>query len=169
MKTAMLGTILLTSLLFATTATADNETQRKTLAGFRGIYVSVESIDPEVERAGLSESAIQTDAELKLRLAGITVLTREQWLRTPGNPWLYLNVNVHKDQLLDLYMFCIHLQFEQEVTLTSATRTMISAPTWQARGILGVVGIARLSVIRDDVRDMVDEFINAYLAANPKR
>ncbi len=41
--------------------------------------------------------------------------------------------------------------------------------TWSATTKIGFAGIKRLSVIRDLANDMVDEFINAYLAANPKK
>jgi len=169
MKTSILGTILLACLLFAMTAAADNETQRKTLAGLQAVYVTIETLDSEVERDGLSESAIQTDVELKLRQAGIPVLTHEQWLRTPGKAWLYLNVNVHKEQSWGGYVYGIKLHLIQEVTLTRAPRTITDAATWEAVGKVGIAGQARLSSIRDSAKDMVDQFINAHLAANPKK
>ena len=169
MKTAILGMIVAACLLFAGTAAADNETQRNTLAGLKGIYVEMESIDSEVERDGLSASAIQTDVELKLRQAGVTVLTHDQWLRTTGKPWLYLNVNVHKEPSWGGYVYGIKLHLIQEVTLTRAPRTIIDAATWEAVGSVGIAGQARLSHIRDAAKDMVDQFINAYLAANPKK
>jgi len=43
------------------------------------------------------------------------------------------------------------------------------ATTWSATGIIGTVGSQKLGSVRDDVRDLTDQFINAYLAANPKR
>lgn len=168
-KNAILGTILLACLLFAVAVAADNETQRRTLAGLQGIYVTIETLNPEVERDGLSESAIKTDVELKLRQAGIRILTREQWLGTPGKPWLYLNVSVLKSPWSGEYVYGIELKLIQEVTLTRVPRTMTDASTWEARGSVGIAGQARLLDIRNFVRDMVDQFINAYLAVNPKK
>jgi len=40
---------------------------------------------------------------------------------------------------------------------------------WSAPGKIGTVGIRKLFQLRERVRDIVDQFLNAYLAANPKR
>ena len=55
----------------------DGKETRKTLVGLSGVYVLVETIEDDVERDGLSRAQIQTDMELKLREAGIPVLTEE--------------------------------------------------------------------------------------------
>ncbi len=70
MKTAILGTIVAACLLFAVAAAGDTESQRKTLAGLQGVTVNIVPIDPQIERDGLSMSAIQTDIELRLRPRG---------------------------------------------------------------------------------------------------
>lgn len=173
MKTAFLGTIVAACLLFAMTAAADDETQRKTLAGLQGVAVEVVPLDdPQVERDGLSPSATQTDVELRLRQPGIPVLTREQSFRTPGKPFLVLSIGVLKATLnggLDIYPYSIKLTLEQLVILARSPGIRGLAVTWSATGMTGVVARERLSTIRDNVRDMVDQFINAYLAANPKK
>lgn len=173
MKTAILGTIVAACLLFVMIAAADDEIQRKTLAGLQGVAVEVVPLDdPQVERDGLSPSAIQTDVELRLRQAGIPVLSREQSFRTPGKPFLVLSIGALKatpSSGLDIYPYSIKLTFEQLVILARSPGTRGLAVTWSATGKTGVVGRERLSTIRDNVRDMVDQFINAYLAANPKK
>jgi hypothetical protein len=45
----------------------------KTLRGFNTLKVVVESLDPEMERSGLTKEQIQTDVEIKLRKAGFNV------------------------------------------------------------------------------------------------
>jgi hypothetical protein len=55
---------------------SDDEYTRESLRGLHGVYVLVEDLRPEVEQAGLTVAMIRTDAELKLRLAGIRVLTQ---------------------------------------------------------------------------------------------
>ena len=57
----------------------------------RGVYVAI-ALAPDLEPAGLAKANIQTDLELKLRLAGIPVLSREEWLTTHG-PTLFLSIN----------------------------------------------------------------------------
>src|SRR5207249_6328300 len=145
----------------------DNESTRKTLAGLTGLYVSVEHIPDEMQRDGLDTTQIQTDVELKLRQAGITVLTRQEWLSTAAAPFLYVNVQAIKNS--NLYAFSVDVQLRQRVTLVHDPAVLILATTWSATGVIGTVGSKKLSSLRETVRDLTDQFINAYLAANPKR
>ncbi len=123
MKTAILGAIVAACLLFAVAAAADSEGQRPTLAGIQGVTVGIEPInDPQVERDGLSMSAIQTDLELKLRRAGIPVLTSDQAKpRFPHILFLLLTIGVLKDPDLPAYTYGIQLQLFQSVTLGEGT------------------------------------------------
>ncbi len=150
---------------------ADSELERATLVGLKGVEVVVEEVDPEAERDGLVKSTLQTEVELKLRQAGILVLSRTQAGSTPGNPWLYLRVSAVKGSgtLQRLYVFSVSLELNQIVRLDRNPSVITFARTWSARGFIGTVGAANLSSVRESVRDRVDEFINAYLAANPKR
>ena len=49
--------------------------------------VLVEDMTDDAKRLGLNTVQIQTDVELKLRLAGIKVLTKEERYGTPGTPY----------------------------------------------------------------------------------
>jgi len=127
--------------------------------------VVIEDLGPEVERAGLTKQQLQTDVELRLRHAGIRVLTQQERLVMPGDPWLYINVNVMLDSV-GLAIFGIHVELCQDASLkTDGSLAIVS--TWSV-GITGSIGRQRLSYIRDDVRDLVDMFINAYLSINPR-
>jgi len=160
---------LIACLLFAGAAAFNHEVQRKTLAGLQGVRVVIEDLSPDAERDGLSKPTLQTDVELKLRQAGITVLTRETGNPAPGDPWLYLNVATVK-RSTGLYAFNVYLKLNQDVRLTRAPSTMMSAVTWDALGTVGIVGSEPFSsTVRGVVKDQVDQFINAYLAANPKK
>jgi hypothetical protein len=146
----------------------DNKFERATLAGLMGVHVVVEDMDPATEKDGLERSTLQTDVELKLRQAGIRVLTREEVFAVPGTAALYLNVNTLRHRT-GLYAYCIELELKQGVTLIRNLAITTLGATWQAPGFLGTVGADRLHTVRDDVRDQVDQFLNAYLAANPKK
>ena len=93
----------------------DNESGRETLRGIPAIFVVIEGLDPDLEKDGLSKSQLQTDVELKLRLAGIKVLTWEQGRFQPGAPFLYLNIATSKK--IGLYAFTIRLAFHQDAQL----------------------------------------------------
>jgi hypothetical protein len=145
----------------------DTKDERATLAGLTGVSVGVENMSAEAERDGLTRSALQTDVELKLRLAGIPVLTLMESVLAPNGANLYLNVNMLGDEM-GLYAYSIRLELKQRVRLYRDPTVVTPAATW-GTGSVGLVGKVRLTSVRDGVRDRLDQFINAYLAANPKR
>ena len=152
----------------ASVVAADTELERRTLAGLTGVEVVVEPMDPAAEKDGLTTSTLRTDVELKLRQAGIRVLTSDERLAAPGMPYLYLRVGTIKDEE-GLYAYDIDLELKQEVRLTRNPALSLMATTWRVAGWVGTIGSRNLSKVRERVRDTVDQFINAYLAANPKR
>lgn len=157
--------------VLAFSARADSELERATLKGLPGVFVLVEQMDPDAERDGLAQSTLTKDVEQRLRETGIRVLTRPELLATPGKPYLYLRVYAVRatGETAGVYAYSISLELKQEVRLTRASPVRSLAATWRATEEVGTVQAARLSSVRDKVRDMVDQFINAYLAANSKR
>jgi hypothetical protein len=144
----------------------DDENTRPALRGLQGIFVYVEPLDPQIEQSGLIKSQIQTDTESQLKSAGIRVLTREDFLKGFGHPYLYINVNISvlKTQIAR-YLFYIRIELNQEVLLVRAPHTKISAVTWSTGGW----GIDfSLDNIRQTVGSQVDKFVSAYLTQNPK-
>jgi hypothetical protein len=81
-----------------------------TLKGVKEVLLYVEYLPPEVEQAGLTRAAIQTDVELKLRLAGLTVGDMEDAV-TEGRGLDYsttmLSVEVLVDTRLDAFWSAI--------------------------------------------------------------
>src|SRR5262249_6793377 len=130
------------------------------------VAVTIEDLTPEVESAGLLMQQLQTDVELRLRLAGIRVLTREEGLRVVGKPVLAIHVNVLLNQLLGLTVYNILVGLYQSVSLETGAVSE-RASTWST-GTTGILAMNDLSRIREKVRDQVDQFINAYLSVNPR-
>ena len=169
MKTVLAAlTLLSTTVVSPLVGQGDDETSRATLAGLTGVYVLVEQISDEAQRDGLDTTQIRTDVELKLRQAGITVLTRQEWLSTAAAPYLYVNVQVLKNPA-KFYVFSANVELGQRATLVHDPSMSVLATTWSATGTIGTVGSQKVGSVREDVRDLTDQFINAYLAANPKR
>ena len=137
------------------------------LRGLKGVNVMVADLRPEIERSGLSKTQIQTDVELKLRMAGIKVLSEEEYLSVPGFPHLYVRIAGFKAEAIRHYVFSVSVELMQEVYLvrTAPDFTEYGAVTWSH----SIVGISpKLGTIRAGVKDMVDRFIKAYLSVNPK-
>src|SRR5450759_5053070 len=69
------------------------ENHRESLRGLTGVSVRVERLSESATLDGLDARSIQTDAEQKLKQAGIAVLTAAQAAQEPGSPVLYISVN----------------------------------------------------------------------------
>ncbi len=146
----------------------DSENSRGSLAGLRGIRVVVEHLEPEVERAGLTEAAIQTDAELKLRLPGIPVLTLDQWRNEPGSPYLYLNAIVNPS-LSSSWGYSTSVALVQDVRLSRNPAVIVDATTWDVSSGGGEARPVNIPErVRNSLKDKTDQLVNGYLAMNPK-
>ena len=142
----------------------DDEDSRRSLTDLKGVEVFIGPIPPEAEQNGLTKSAIQTDVELKLRQAGITVLNAK-----PGQPWLSVSVSVLIRSTGQTWPYTITLELRQSAVLTRNPAILSrDAVTWSL-GALGDVGRLKVSNLREDIKNMTDKFINAYLAVNPKK
>ncbi|MGE0823746.1 MAG: hypothetical protein AB7G75_03350 [Candidatus Binatia bacterium] len=149
---------------------AEPDAKQESLRGLKGIGVVIEPLQPETEQDGLTQSLIRTDVELALRQAGIHVLSQEESVSEPGSPYLYINLNTVKSEVLyafTSYLYSLQVSFRQEVTLTRDPQIRVSAATWQS-GVLGSISASNLQNLRKTIRDSLDQFINDYLAANPK-
>ena len=157
-------TLALQSPLFA----INGKSNRATLRGLSGVGVLVEQLAPEIEREGLIKNQLQIEVELKLKMAGIKVLTKEECLKTPGEPYLYVNVNVNIAKTeSDIYPYSIDVLLMQKVSLLRDPKQTTYAVTWSTGGV-GSIEKSILSQLRGSVEEMVDIFIKTYLSENPK-
>ena len=132
---------------------------RDTLRGLQGFPVIVARLEPEIEKEGLTKEELQTDTELKLKMAGIKVLSLQEAIQVKGSPYFYLNVRVDKLKS-GCYAFNISTEIIEEAYPLWET-------TWTQLELLGFS--CSLCDVRQSAQDMVDEFINEYRAANGNR
>src|SRR5437879_10829863 len=108
-------TVLTTLALLSATAVSrlvgqgDSQHTRKTLAGVKGVGVAVEPIKEDAERDGLGRDQVNTDVELKLRQAGVTVLTQEKAWSWAGAVYFIENFQTSKTTQGDLSAYNVHL------------------------------------------------------------
>ena len=160
--------ILLIFALKSPTSAIDSKSNRATLRGLEGVAVLVEQFSPEVEKEGLVKNRLQTELELKLRMAGIKVLTKEECLKTPGEPYLYVNINVNIAKTeSDIYPYSIDILLIQKVSLVRDPNQATYAVTWSTGGV-GSIGKPILSQLQNSVEEILDVFVKAFLSENPK-
>jgi len=161
---ASASTLTLSDPIFAINGVSN----RATLRGLKGVGVLVEKLPPEVEQEGLKRDQIQIEVESKLRTAGIKVLTREEAFNTPGEPFLYININVNIAKTeSEIYPYSIDLLLIQKVSLLRDPNLTSYAITWSTGGV-GSIGKTIVRELEEGVEAMVDVFIKAYLDENPK-
>jgi hypothetical protein len=149
-------------------AQLDDSTNNEVLRGLRGIKLTIEKISADAEADGLTQRQIQTDTELRLRQAGIRLLTEQEWNEAEyGGAWLFVYVGVVKEAMTNQVFACsVRLRLQQAVSLIRDPSVKTFATTWST-GSTGIFGIKKLQDVRKELGDKVDEFINSYLAANP--
>jgi hypothetical protein len=138
---------------------------RESLGGITSVSVTVEKIDKDAERDGLSRDQVQTDVELRLRKANIQIREKTD-SKFPTYPQLYVIVNAVKSNV-GIYAFSVDVQVNDVANLTRKPPRLAIVTIWDA-GTTGSVGASNVRKIRESISDVVDQFINDYLAANPK-
>ena len=140
---------------------SDATNDRATLKGIDLVKVACD-IRPEDELFGITRGQLLTDVELQLRKAGIKVG------ESKTASFLYVNVNV-KDSGVGTYAVALEISFRQAVSLDRAPATKNMVPTWGIYPVVLTTTHARYSEFcRQYLRDLVDQFANAFLSVNPK-
>lgn len=142
---------------------------RATLKGLTGMAVAVEGLSADAEKAGVTRARVRTEVELRLRQAGIRVLeTQSEQSEAPGTPCLTVNLNVLAASLADQppLVFSVLVELKQRCVLERDAGTTAMATTWKT-GCVFRGGVLREQA-SEVVGEMVDDFLNDYLAVNPK-
>ena len=142
----------------------DDDLSRGTLKGLNGILVGEIFIDEDAKHMGLDEKQTQSDVELKIRLAGIKVLTKEEFSKEKGFPMLLIQISTYK-HLQDSLIYSISVQFCQGLYLMRNPNIKSFAGTWSVSRF----GNGKIKDIRASLKDSLDIFINSYLSVNPKK
>ncbi|MCX8021806.1 MAG: hypothetical protein N2745_03445 [Syntrophorhabdaceae bacterium] len=146
----------------------DTDLTRRTMQGLKGIGVIVEEFQANFQKygqkAGLTREQVQSNIEGKLKSAGITVLTWDEWLKTVGRPALYVRINTHEHERYS-YAYDIRIELRQIVSLEANPSIKTLANTWSL-GMTGTAHIGNLNVIKGNLDALIDRFISSFKKAN---
>lgn len=149
----------------------DTELTRRTMTGLQSFNVMVEDLQPNIQRYtqrfNLTKEQLHKEIGQRLQKAGIQVVTGDAWLKIPGRPVLYVNINTHEYEKY-WYAFDITVSLEQIVLLEANPKLKTLACTWDI-SMTGVANIGTLNVIRSNVEMLIDRFIEAHRSANSKK
>ena len=142
--------------------------KRDTLRGLKEISVLVEYLPDDVEREGLNRDSLQRDIELRLRQAGLHVLTLTELANSPGAPYLYVAVYPITGPSVNLNAYAVALTLKQLVQLSRNPTTELFATTWEGPMQLSSLSDRRVLDIRTRIFDAVGRFIIDYRDVNSK-
>lgn len=134
-----------------------------------GVWILVESLDPEMEAAGLTVKAIQDAVELRLRVNKVPVLTKDESAKHTAAPALYVRVSAWVEP--QKFTGVVDIACEQLVDVkrpypdedlkelgVTWTCGMTVAATWDKGMVFG-------NKSRQDVLDLVAEMVDAFCLA----
>ena len=139
---------------------AVNKSERESLRGLKGVKILIEFLNDDVKAFGITEQQLRTDVEVKLRSAGIPVLSRSL-----DDSYLYINLTGIKVDSYT-YVFSYSVEYAQTVLLERNFKWLTGVKIWRSR-TLGKAGLERKQGVRETLKGLVDEFINDYLTVNP--
>jgi hypothetical protein len=182
MKCALsLMAVLLVAAMVATAQGHDKYAQ-ESLRGLKEVSLLIEGLEPRTAVLGLNKSAIQADVELGLRQAGIKVLTGAESRAVPDAAMLHIKANMREGHgaAAEIFSCSLDVRLIQRVRLERDPGIAhLFASTWSAESGVEATGggpgnvsvtsrIARGDAVGRVVRQVVDQFINAWLLVNPK-
>ncbi|MEN6317420.1 MAG: hypothetical protein ABFD82_01505 [Syntrophaceae bacterium] len=148
----------------------DSESTRQTLKKIQGVMVITEELQPNltkyVKKNIPSKDVLQMAVELRLKKAGVKVLTYDEWMKSPGRPILYVNINTHEHEKY-WFVYNVSLDLQQVVFLESNPKSRALASTWSIN-VTGITNIGSLGAIQYNILYLVDQFIGAYKLVNGK-
>lgn len=149
----------------------DSAVTRETLKGLEGVYVIVEEMQPNIHKYAvkpeLTKEQLQKDIELRLKEMWIRVLSRDEWMKTPGKPVLYISVNTHESERY-WYAYDIKVELQQVVKMEANPKVNTLAATWSLN-MTGITNIGSLNIIKGDIEVLLGRFRQAYWTVNSRR
>jgi hypothetical protein len=133
------------------------------LRGISSVWVLIEGLGSEEANIGLADDAVRTDVELRLRSAGLRVISREESkkIAVKNNTFLYVNVAVTSGGLAATVL----AQFAQAAYVLRNSLPIGTAFTWTD---VSTLSRPSLDSVRREINDLVDTFLRAWLKQNPR-
>jgi hypothetical protein len=163
----------------------DRARDRASLRGIKTVVVRVHTLDrewaSELAKAGLTEAVVQASIERQLERSGIAVISEEASTKNGNEGILNVRTNfsdpeppkksfvIDEEEKLERfnpkkrYVYAIRLNLRQMVSLRRNPEQTTYAITWQTE----TLGLRRVALIRKDIENVVNVFIEAYLSENP--
>lgn len=159
---------------FSVFVAAQNVRDRKMLLGIPGVDVLVVGPPAQTRSSfALSPFDITTQVELKLRAAGLRVIKKTE-SNVPPVLMITINSTVPDSDDAPIYAVSINVELSQVGRLVANPTTarlpekLTYVGTWHSSHVYLYGREAAQIHLKQDILNVVDEFLNDYLAENPK-
>ena len=149
--------LIIFSLLFYNVTFSENDVKSYPLKGINAIFVLIEKLPEDAIEIGLTSHRLKTVTELRLRREGITIKKESDI----SYPYFYVTVNVVGRA------FNIELSLNEWVKLFRNPSIECYARTWN-HSYTGTHGNDPEYIV-SSLSALLDEFLNDYYKANPKK
>jgi hypothetical protein len=166
----ILAALLLAATLPAAAHAAVTGTEQDVLRGLSTVDLLVEHMNGDAVQAGFEPAEYTRDAAERLHEAGIHVRKTDAPDDSATSiPCLYLRVSAMVQPDEHVAVYSVGLEMFEQVRITRLPDVFALGSIWRAHERIGKLDTDHLAVVREKVKDEVDEFIDAWLAANDRQ
>ena len=165
MKKTILGLVIL---FFVSNPASAQSRRAENLRGLKGVRLVImfgraDAMD-EAQRPAVLK-LLEEDAKAKFTKAGIPLLQFGNEIEEAGSPQLIVTITLDKPNG-NVYPLVTDMRLLQRVRFVRDPSIEADVPTWQTYG----VGAPQFTVqmIRSQIASEIDQFLDDYVAANPK-
>jgi|ERR1051325_2341137 hypothetical protein len=122
----------------------------------------IEDLSEDAAKIGLTEDRIRQRVELRLRQSGFKPTDRSKQKDDPLRPYLLVRVSVVARA------FAVELHYKRPAAFKARDEGYITMVTSWNVGTVGVHANMSQKILDEGLSGLLDEFLNAYLRANPR-
>jgi len=127
------------------------------MRSIKDFRVSVDPLNPELEKEGLTREAVLQTLTAALEKAGIKILSDEEWRKTLGKPVLNATIQAVKLEKQN-YQYTVTIEVMKSEAYDSASRSEKIKTIWSTYDM----GEGDVSDIRDRINEKMGFFLRAH-------
>ena len=130
-----------------------------------GVEVVVEPFAADLERGGLTASAVRTAVERQLRTAGIPLYPSQRSNPSAAQPYLYVAVTGLSFDEGKAWAVALRVELRQSVKSAVTESRIVDAVTWDQHSLL-VLPAQQVPDLRTEIASLVTTFVDDWRAVH---
>ncbi len=131
-----------------------------------GVAIVVENLDKDALDTGLNTEILEKYTELKLKAAGVKVLTPKESLALPDQPYIYLRLTVVKIPKSTVMIYTFDVKLDETLRRESDHTLITGSTVWSQQYTGAVTSKVFPKAVHDVLRDFLIQFAKAYHTEN---